>query len=46
MVKYGRVALVLREPGSFAALAREKGWQVARAINAAEVYQTVGMLKG
>ena len=45
MVKYGKVALVLREPASFAALAEASGWTVAKAINAATVYQTVGMVK-
>ena len=45
MVKYGKVALVLREPAAFVRLAQAAGWTVARAIDAAAVYQTVGLVK-
>ena len=45
MVKYGRVALQLREPEAFATLAGAAGWTVARAIDAANVYQTVALVK-
>lgn len=45
MVKYGRIPLRLREPASLAALAASTGWTVSLTLDAAGVYQTLGMLK-
>lgn len=46
MVKYGGVALRLREAESFAALAASTGWRVAGAIEEGGVYYVVRLAKG
>lgn len=45
MVKYGRVALRLRDASSFAALVESAGWRVARAIDEGNVYHVVSLVK-